>query len=78
MTLPSLTDMRTFALVLIAIGFAVSDLWHFHAVDTQTDLTILLAALGGGASSVAHTAGVNAANGPPGPAPVVVPPAPHA
>ena len=65
----SLTDWRTFALVLVAIAFAVSDLWHFHAVDTQTDLTILLGALGGGGVSLAHTAGVNAANGPPGPTP---------
>lgn len=56
-------DWKTFGLVLIAIAFAVSDLWHFKAVDTQTDLTILLAALGGGGVSVAHTAGVNAATG---------------
>lgn len=54
-------DWKTFGLVLVAIAFAVADLWHFKAVDTQTDLTILLAALGGGGASVAHTAGVNAA-----------------
>ena len=56
----TLADWKTFALVLIAIGFAVTDLWHFHAVDTQTDLTILLAALGGGGIAQAHAAGVAA------------------
>ena len=55
------TDWRTFALVLVAIGFAVADLWYFHSIDKTTDLAILLAALGGGGVSVAHTAGVNAA-----------------
>lgn len=56
----ALSDYRTFALVLIAIAFAVADLWEFHAIDKTTDLTILLAALGGGGVSVAHTAGTNA------------------
>jgi hypothetical protein len=57
-----LTDWRAFALVCLGIGFAISDLWHFHAVDSQTDLAILFAAFGGGGISVAHTAGANAAN----------------
>lgn len=70
--MPSFADWRTSLLVLIAIAFAVADLWHFHSLDTQTDLAILFGAFAGGGLSVAHTAGVNAAN--PTPAVVVAPP----
>lgn len=59
--MPSFADWRTTLLVLIAIGFAVGDLWHFHALDSQTDLAILFGAFAGGGLSVAHTAGSSSA-----------------
>lgn len=61
-------DPRTFILVLIAIGFAIQQITIGHNLDVNTSLTLLVGGLGAGGVSVAHTAGVNAANATP-PAP---------
>lgn len=44
-----------------ASGFAVADLWRFHALGTTADLTVLGAALGALGLHVAFQAGVTAA-----------------
>ncbi len=59
--LKAIGDPRSFALVLITIGFAIQQITVGHNLDTNTAMTLLVGGLGAGGVSVAHAAGINAA-----------------
>ncbi len=72
----------------IAIAFAAADLWAFHSLARDTDLTLLLAGLAAFGVTSAYSAGLNSDPTPPTtwrppatlgmtpPAPAPAPPAP--